>query len=392
MAAGRMWLQWRKSHIALACAVLSIGAAAGLQATVAHFDYGGNWTAFFRIGSGIPLPPVAAQEQLYRFPGGAGYDGQFYRLIAQDPLLMHGTARYIDAPRLRYRRILVPALAGLLAFGNPSAATYTYIVVVILFLWPGAYWLSRYATLAGLSGWWGVAFLFVPGVFLSLDRLTVDIAIAALTVGFALYWRAGPLWKLYIVLLLAPLSKETGFLLVAGYILYLLLRRNWKRALAMGTAALPAAFWWLYVQVHTSDYPAKWARVPFAAAMHAMLHPELYPLRKWFVTPFDYLAWLGLILAIALAIVRLRTSNPLCLAALFLAALAAVVNFSVWQEVEAFGRVFTPLFLLLPLARPDVWSALPLLAVIPRASALPISETIHALSAMQAKSLLYWLS
>lgn len=377
-----MRLQWRTSHLALACALLSTGAAAAWQAAVAHFDYGGNWTAFFRIGGHIPLPAIAAEEQLYRFPHGTGYDGQFYRLIAQDPLLLHGTGRYIDAPRLRYRRILVPALAWLLAFGSPSAATYTYIAVMLLFLWSGAYWLSRCATLAGLSGWWGMAFLFVPGVVVSLDRLTVDIAISALTVGFAFYWRAGPLWKLYIVLLLAALAKETGFLLVAGYILYVLLRRNWTRALAMATAAIPAAFWCLYVQVHTGDYGTKWARIPFRAAMHGMLHPELYPSRQWFVTPFDYLAWLGLLLAIGLAIVRLRTNNPLCLAALFLAALAAVVDFSVWQEAEAFARVFTPLFLLLPLARPDVWSALPLLAVIPRASALPISETIHAVRAL----------
>ncbi len=279
-----MRLLWPRSHLALACALLSTGAAVGWQATVAHFDYGGNWTAFFRIGPHIALPAIAAEEQLYRFTHGTGYDGQFYRLMAQDPLLVHGTARYIDAPRLRYRRILVPALAWLLALGRPAAATYTYIAVVIMFLGLGAYWLSRWASLAGMSGWWGMAFLFVPGVVLSLDRLTVDIAVAALTVGLALYWRAGPPWKLYLVLLLAPLAKETGFLLLAGYCLYLLLQKNWARVLVMGTAGIPAALWWLYVELHTKDYPTLLARIPFQAAMHAMLHPELYPLRKWFIT------------------------------------------------------------------------------------------------------------
>jgi hypothetical protein len=108
------------SVLATACALLCGGAAAGWQEMVAHFDYGGNWTAFFRTGSRVPLPGAAAQEHLYRFPG-SGYDGQYYRLIAQDPLLLHGTERYIDAPRLRYRRILLPALAWLTAFGRPAA-------------------------------------------------------------------------------------------------------------------------------------------------------------------------------------------------------------------------------------------------------------------------------
>ena len=105
--------------------------------------------------------------------------------------------------------------------------------MAILFLGLGAYWLSRYAMLTGRSPGWGVAFFFVPGAFLSLDRLTVDIALAAFTVGFALYWRTGPLWKLYLVLLFAPLAKETGFLLLAAYCLYAVLRRHWSRAAAM---------------------------------------------------------------------------------------------------------------------------------------------------------------
>ena len=371
-------LRLSRSHVAIACALLCSLAAAGWQATVAHFDYSGNWTAFYRTSSRLPIP---AQQNLYRFPDSDGYDGQFYHLIAQDPLFLHGAAGYIDAPRLRYRRILLPALAWLAAFGKPAVATYTYIAAVILFLGLGAYWLSGYATLAGRSAWWGLAFFFVPAAFLSLDRLTVDIALAALTVAFGLYWRAGPLWKLYLVLLFAPLAKETGLLLLAAYCLYALFQRQWSRAAAMATAGLPTAVWWLYVQRHTPDYPAAWLRIPFQAAVEAMLHPEHYHLRKFWIMPLEYLAWAGLILAIAMAIARCTKDNPLCLAAFFFAVLAAVINFSVWEEVEAFGRVFTPLFLLLPLARPNRWSLIPMLALLPRASTYPISETLSAMRA-----------
>ena len=113
-----------------------------------------------------------------------------------------------------------------------------------------------------------------------------------------------------------------------------------------------------------------------------MFHPEHYPSRKWFITPFDYLAWLGLLLAIAMAIVRWKNDNPLCIAACFFALLAIVINFTVWSEVEAFGRVFTPLFLLLPLAQPRLGSLVPLLALLPRASTLPAAETAGVVRAL----------
>lgn len=366
-------LRQNASAVAIVCALLCGGAALGWQAAVADFDYGGNWTAFFRTGLHAPLPP-AERENLYRFPSG-GYDGQYYRLIGQDPLLLHGASGYVSAPSLRYGRILLPALAFLMALGRPAAVTYTYFAVVILFLGLGAYWLSRYAVLAGRSPWWGVTFLFVPAAFISIDRLTVDIALAALTIGFALYWRAGPLWKLYLVLLFAPLAKETGVLLLAAYCLYAIFGKHWARAAAMGSAGIPAAIWFLYVRLRAPDVPGNWFSIPFRAASEAMLHPERYPLRKWFVTPLEYLAWMGLLLAIAMAIGRLKRNNPLCLAAFLFALLAVTINFSVWEEVESFGRVFTPLLILLPLEWPARWSLVPLLAVLPRAAVYPLSET-----------------
>ena len=49
-----------------------------------------------------------------------------------------------------------------------------------------------------------------------MDRMTVDVALAALTVAFAVYWKTGSWWKLFIVLVLACLVRETGLLLVGG--------------------------------------------------------------------------------------------------------------------------------------------------------------------------------
>lgn len=358
------------------CALLSCLFAIAWMCIVATFVYGGNWTAFYRTGSRIRLPPIAASEHIYvsDASGGGGYDGQYYRLIAQDPWMLRGTGGYIDSPRLRYRRILVPAMAWMTAWGNPRAATYTYIGVVLLFLSLGSYWLSRYAAAIGQSPWWGLAFLLSPAAFLSLDRLCVDMALAALTIAFALYWKDAP--KLYVVLVFATLAKETGFLLLAGYCIYELLHKRWSRIVVMATAGIPAALWFLYVQRHTPDYATAWIQLPFSAVLEGMLHPGLYPNRPWYIVPFDYLAWVGMLVAIVFAIFRWRKDDPVSRAALLFALLAATIDFNVWQEVEGFGRAFTPLLLLLPMAWPSRWPLLPALLMLPRALVFPLAETV----------------
>ena len=60
---------------------------------------------------------------------GPGYDGQFYFAIAHDPFLTRpDTAASLD-DSLRYRRILYPLTAWLLATGQPAALPYTLVLV-----------------------------------------------------------------------------------------------------------------------------------------------------------------------------------------------------------------------------------------------------------------------
>src|SRR5712691_9775854 len=56
-------------------------------------------------------PPFAAAEPHYAFKYSGSYDGQWYHLMAHDPFMSRGAASVIDAPVLRYRRILVSLLA-----------------------------------------------------------------------------------------------------------------------------------------------------------------------------------------------------------------------------------------------------------------------------------------
>ncbi|HEV8146815.1 MAG TPA: hypothetical protein VGP79_10555 [Bryobacteraceae bacterium] len=85
------------------------------QALTVRYSYGGNWSGLFCTGSRMPFPSELAHENIYVFPNSSGYDGQAYHYVAHDPWFQRGLANYIDAPRLRTRRILVPALAWLVA-------------------------------------------------------------------------------------------------------------------------------------------------------------------------------------------------------------------------------------------------------------------------------------
>src|SRR5271165_6866236 len=103
-------------------AAIGIALALLWQWATVTVNYGGNWTALFETGALANVPASLGNENIYRFRASAGFDGQAYHYIAHDPFLRHADLRAaVDEPRLRYRRILVPGLAWLLAAGQPGA-------------------------------------------------------------------------------------------------------------------------------------------------------------------------------------------------------------------------------------------------------------------------------
>ena len=100
-----------------------------------HYAFGGNWTGAFRTGTIFRVPPDL-DAGTYRFERG-GYDGQFYRYLAHDPFLFKGYFHYVDAPQLRFRRLLVPLAAWLFGFGQRDWIDDAYIAVEMLFLGVG---------------------------------------------------------------------------------------------------------------------------------------------------------------------------------------------------------------------------------------------------------------
>jgi len=362
----------RCALVGLACAVLAFL----WQFLTVDANYRGNWTAFFYTGAKLQQPPQLASENIYRFDGSRGYDGQMYHYIAHDPFFRRGLTAYIDAPRMRYRRILVPVSAYLLALGRNNWIDKAYAAVILLSIFLGGLWLSAFFAQLGYRAEYGLAFLLIPATLVSIDRFTVDAALAALCIAFAIFATRESLAALYLTLIAAALVRETGLLLIAAYVVWLLWNRNFSRAVIFATAAFPALVWYLIVELYTEPEAFSFASpVPFHGLAERIVNPYQYQFPGWISaasTLLDYVALAGIAAAVALASWMLwrREFSPVAAAIYTFAFLAMFLDSpGAWTEIYAFARTLSPLLILLALfglSRQSWISAAPLALVVPR--------------------------
>ena len=336
------------------------------QWATVHANYGGNWTALYCTGALQPHPPLVESEHIYIFPNSTGYDGQLYHYVAHDPFLRTGLKKFVDDPRLRYRRILIPGLAYALALGQQDWIDPAYELVFLLTVGLGVYWSCRFVEARGLAAAWGLCFLLIPAIPVAMDRLVIDGALAVFTIG-VLYYADGPQWKLVLVLACAALTRETGFLLIAAALLF-------RPALTTALSAVPALCWYGFVQTQTGSSHYSFSLVPFSAMIQVLAHPWQYPPG----TPFarvlvaaDYLALSGILLALGLAFDLVWSKREVATIAAALFALLAVVvqREDHWQHVYDFGRIQSPLLVCLAgiaVRYRKLWLLAPVTMILPR--------------------------
>lgn len=350
-------VNWKAWVVALAGLLLVLS----WQWLVVQGAYGGNWTGLFRIGSKQPRPPGAQFEGDYLIEGSTGYDGQFYRLVAHDPLNRHGLADYVDSPGFRYSRILLPLLAHLIALGNPNWIDQAYIGVIVACSFFGTLYSARLARTLGLCEWYGLFFLLLPATWISINRLTVDVAVAA---GCAAYlvWsteqendRTG--FKMWALLAALPFVRETGVLIAGAHGLKMFFQRRWKALAGTGLVLLPWLAWSYHVM---ASYPAgqhdNWVAskaLPGLLTFWQINHFHWDLTEEFlFAVPIllilDYacvvLIWLGIGLTSYWMLKRQWTSATLVAAGY--AALAFYIRSRVfWLAPYSYTRVFTPFYL-----------------------------------------------
>jgi hypothetical protein len=362
--------KFRRQAVLLGLA--SVLAAWTWTSLTVHYNYDGNWTGLFCIRPGMPVPDFLKSENLYIFRNSEGYDGQVYHLIAHDPWMRKGSVQAIAGASFRYQRIFVPALAWMVALGQDRWVHAAYFAVIFGFVFLGVYWTGQFASRVGRTPTWGLAFLLAPATIISLDRMTADIALAALVVGFALYADKFD-WRVATILVCAALTRETALPVIAGYAIYLASQKQVRASLLAAATALPAAGWYVYLsRLERSSAPEYVTWIPLAGFAERIAHPTIYPLspfRNGLAIAFDYCALAGvaiaLVIALRLALQRRWDPRTCAICALALA-IVFLGSRSVWEAEYAFGRVFSPFLLLvmldeLPASR--LFALLPILLV-----------------------------
>ncbi len=365
----------------LPLAALAAVTALAWQTATMWANFGGDPTALYCTGAGRGVPESLAGERIWLVPGSQGYDGQFYHYIAHDPLQRDpALAAFVDAPRLRYRRVLIPALAYLSALGEPSRIDPAYRALILLSIFAGVYWSARWCESRGWPPAGGLAFLVLPASMVAVDRLTPDVVLAALAIGLLLPGRTPA--AAFAMLAAAALTRETGMLLIAAWCV--------TRGVKFALAAAPALVWYGYVFARTEalDYGA--GSMPLAAIARAFANPPSYPLEiplQSLVRLGDFAALTGVALAFVLALLALRRDRSFqALAAAAFALMGCLLQRDDhWRHVYDFGRVYSPLLALLAARAVEerrwIWAA-PCLMMAPRLAMQLAPQALGVIRAM----------
>lgn len=371
----------------LAVALVAVLAALAWWTFLIHYSRGGAWSSMFLTGAGTRIPGPLKSENIQVMPASLGYDGQFYHFIAHDPWLRRGFLPSVDNPPLRWRRILVSALAWALALGRDEWIDTAFYAVLFGFIFMGAWWLARYFEERGAPAWWGLGFLAAPAALITMDRIVTDLALTALTAGFLYYAQTNHRRMLWLVAAAAVLARENGVALVIGWILWQVAERRVRQAFLFAASVLPALVWWLYVAWRTPYYgmPGWGVSIPPARLIASLLHPIDYPFPAAvarFIQTFDYLAVAGSVVAIALGVAALWRARGwlrpvLAVWGLSGVLLTATASLDVFQDVFSHARLLSPLILLLAAdgaARREWRGVAPMLLTAPRIGMLLASQ------------------
>jgi hypothetical protein len=183
--------------------------------TLALIGHDGDPTGLVHFGSAFaPTIHPPAGAVLRR---GAGYDGQFFWVMAHDPLLLHDrTVAAVAAESFRLQRIAYPALAALLSFGQPGLIAWALIAVNVLVVVGITIAFSRYAVRRGWAPVWGLAVGLAPGMTIATMLDLSDALATAGVLGGLILWRERRRWAAAALLAVAVLAREPMALAVVA--------------------------------------------------------------------------------------------------------------------------------------------------------------------------------
>lgn len=184
----------------------------------------------------------------------AGHDGKFFFSQAMDPFYLQPEvhAVYLDRPSYRAQRMAYPTLASLGGTLGAAGTAWGLIAVNVVAIAVGSVYTGLVATRMTLSPWFGLAFLFNPGMIVELG---IDgggvVAMAAMMAG-VYYVLRDRMWVAVAALSVSALARETMLIAAFGLAALILHRRRrleWRLTLPVAAVGV----WWLYVRWRLED-------------------------------------------------------------------------------------------------------------------------------------------
>jgi hypothetical protein len=320
------------------------------QAVYCRATTGGDLAGLFFSGTTFHRPPELA-GYVYK---GDGYDGQMYRLVAHDPLAQKGYWKFLDDPRYRARRALVPLAAALGGGGSPWLVDLSYIAITDILLALGGVCFVRLARDSCPPAGAAALYILIPAVVAATDRMVLDGPLVAGFLAAWLFYRERRTGALMGVLALVPLLREVGVAVTAGVALAYLAARNYRRAAGALATVLPALLWWWFVALRTPSSPAAGdlLTTPLVPQMRRLFtvlpNQEPFPL-DLIVQALEFLGCFCLLLSLAWCAkavvdgIRRRRIDDDVLLVLPLAVVAAFAGSpAIMEPTYAFLRVDSP--------------------------------------------------
>jgi hypothetical protein len=233
-----------------------------------------GFTSFLQLDASNDSTKIAAfrEQPVYVYHGTGGYDGLYYAQIAYHPALDAPELKpAIDTLTYRARRILLPALAWLLAGGHAEWIVHVYSVlnVVAWLVLAGLLW--RLLAVKDARGWIAWAgLMFSTGALSSVRFALTDLTALALVAAALLAAERDRPRSAVSSLAAAALARETSLVALAG----LWERPWWSRRNARRTlcAALPFVLWLGYI---------RWRVGPLDRGMGNFGWPVFPFIQKW---------------------------------------------------------------------------------------------------------------
>jgi hypothetical protein len=179
------------------------------------------------------------------------------------------------------------------------------------------------------------------------------VALIALMAGFLVAERTRSEKLLWAVLILAPLVRETGVLLLAGTVVARAAREGIPRASRLLIALAPFLTWVAFVHAHAAPQPYERSLLPMSAIVGALLDPRPYAGRPPGTVlahqVADAVAVLGMLWAFVMTLLGIRRwrEQGQATALLFVAMGLVLQRRDHWDHVFDFGRVYSPVLLVL---------------------------------------------